>query len=40
MAGPPAPDPLWKRIAWMVAIWIGSVATLGLVASIVRYWLR
>lgn len=24
--------PLWQRIGWFVAIWIGSVAALGVVA--------
>ncbi|WP_123321826.1 DUF2474 family protein [Tsuneonella troitsensis] len=30
---------LIKRLAWMVAIWIASVAALGLVAMAIRYWL-
>ena len=32
--------PLWKRLAWMVAIWAMSVATLGVVATILRWWLH
>jgi hypothetical protein len=32
--------PLWKRLAWMVAIWAASVATLGVVAGILRLWLK
>jgi len=32
--------PLWKRLAWMVAIWAGSVTVLGIVAQILRYWLN
>jgi hypothetical protein len=32
--------PLWKRLAWMVAIWAASVATLGVVACILRLWLK
>jgi hypothetical protein len=32
--------PVWKRLAWMVAIWAASVATLGVVAGILRLWLR
>jgi len=32
--------PLWKRLLWMAAIWTASVATLGLVAFIIRTWLK
>ena len=32
--------PLWKRLAWMVGIWAASVAALGLVAGIIRFWLK
>lgn len=35
-----APGPLWKRLGWMVAIWLGSVAALGIVASAIRFWLK
>ena len=28
--------PLWKRLAWMAAIWAGSVAVLGVVAYAIR----
>jgi hypothetical protein len=28
--------PLWKRLAWFVAIWAGSVAALGAVAWLLR----
>ncbi|MEG3179090.1 DUF2474 family protein [Sphingomonas sp. LT1P40] len=34
-----APGPLWKRLVWLVAIWTASVAILGLVAMIIRFWL-
>ena len=32
--------PLWKRLAWMAAIWLGSVAVLGVVAFIIRSALK
>jgi hypothetical protein len=32
--------PLWKRVAWMTAIWAMSVAALGVVAALLRWWLR
>ena len=32
--------PLWKRLAWMAAIWAMSVVALGVVAMILRWWLR
>jgi hypothetical protein len=34
------PIPFWKRLAWTVAIWAASVATLGVVAGILRLWLK
>ncbi|MDP4574808.1 DUF2474 domain-containing protein [Qipengyuania sp. G39] len=38
MPGEPS-APLWKRLAWMAAIWSGSVAVLGVVASLIRWWI-
>lgn len=35
-----AAGPLWKRLAWMVAIWAMSILALGVVATILRWWLR
>ena len=32
--------PLWQRLAWMVAIWVLSVASLAVVATAIRFWLR
>lgn len=29
--------PLWQRLAWMAAIWLGSVAAL---AWILRLWIK
>ena len=34
-----APGPWWKRVAWMALIWALSVASLGIVAMIIRRWL-
>lgn len=33
------PGPLWKRLAWMAAIWTLSVAALGSVAWLLRLWI-
>jgi hypothetical protein len=35
-----SPAPLWKRLAWMVLIWSGSVLVLGLVSLVLRLWLK
>ena len=32
--------PLWKRLAWMAAIWAVSVGALGVVAMVLRAWVR
>ena len=42
MLAPPEPGPvrpLWKRLAWMAAIWAMSVAVIGAVAWVLRLWL-
>lgn len=37
----PADDsPLLKRLGWMIAIWAGSVLTLGAVAWVIRAAIR
>ena len=38
---PSAPDPRWwVRLGWLAAIWVLSIAALGLVAMVIRLWLR
>ena len=32
--------PLWRRLAWMAAIWAMSVAGLGVVGLVLRAWLK
>jgi hypothetical protein len=31
---------LWRRLAWMAAIWAASVTALGLVAGLIRLVLK
>ena len=31
--------PLWQRLGWLAAIWLGSVAALGAVAMVIRWWI-
>lgn len=33
-------QPLWKRLAWMAGIWLSSVTFLGIVAMVIRLWLK
>ncbi|AWN35985.1 DUF2474 family protein [Methylobacterium radiodurans] len=32
--------PLWRRLVWFAALWAGSVLSLGIVAGILRTWLK
>ncbi len=32
-------QPLWRRLAWMAAIWAASVAALGAVGWLIRLWI-
>ncbi|MXO70933.1 DUF2474 family protein [Alteraurantiacibacter buctensis] len=36
----PENRPLLVRLAWMAGIWATSVAVLGLVAMVIRWWLN
>ncbi len=34
------PDrPVWKKLAWFVAIWCASLLAIGIVAYILRLWI-
>lgn len=37
---PPEPGSLAQRLLWLAAIWLGSVLVLGLVAWVLRAWLK
>ena len=34
------PAPLRRRLVWFASIWAGSVLSLGIVAGILRAWLK
>ena len=36
---PQAPGPLWKRLAWFVALWLGGLAAVSLLAWLLRLWI-
>lgn len=35
----PAPGPLWKRLAWFVALWAAGLAAVGTLAWVLRLWI-
>jgi hypothetical protein len=37
---PPAPGPLWRRLAWFAALYGASLLALAAVAFALRTWLR
>jgi len=38
-APPDGKRPLYVRLGWMLAIWAASVAALGVLAMVLRWWL-
>ena len=38
MAGP-GPGPLWKRLAWFVALWAAGLVAVGTLAWVLRLWI-
>jgi hypothetical protein len=30
----------WKRLGWLVLIWAASVTVIGVVAGVLRWWLK
>lgn len=39
-SAPRHPAPLWRRLVWFASLWAGSVLSLGVVAGILRTWLK
>lgn len=33
------PGPLWKRLAWFVALWLAGLAVVGALAWALRLWI-
>jgi hypothetical protein len=36
---PAGKSPLWKRVAWLVAIWLASVSTVLIVVELIRFFM-
>ena len=36
---PAEAQPMWRRLAWMAAIWTASVAVLGAFAGLLHLWI-
>ena len=36
----PGARPLWRQLAWFVALWAAGVAAVGAVAWLLRLWLN
>ncbi|MBD9368429.1 DUF2474 family protein [Xanthomonas sp. XNM01] len=34
-----AAGPFWRRLLWLVALWLAGVGTVGVVALLIRTWL-
>jgi len=34
-----APGPLWKRLAWFVALWAAGLAAVAALAWVLRLWI-
>jgi hypothetical protein len=37
--GKPDPHPLWHRLLWFVALWLGGVGTVTLISFGLRLWI-
>ena len=40
VAAPRPPAALWRRLVWFASIWAGGVLSLGVIAGILRAWLK
>jgi len=37
---PERPRPIWAKLGWLAFIWAVSVAVLGVVAMLLRWWIN